>query len=113
MYRSLKPSFAMFSLQVDLEIRMQFTAPTPECQGCSLRTLMMLAAVHPGSCFSGSCSTVRSSFRGPFLEEVIRVLLFAGRIFAPAAGRSVRRSRGGHFVSCLDRQSLKLSTCEV
>ena len=71
----------------------------------------MLAAVHPGPVFpdpaprpfhpekdvSGSCRLCSAAV--------------VDQIVVPAvAGRFVRHSGWGHFVSCLDRQSLELSS---
>jgi hypothetical protein len=69
----------------------------------------MLAAVRPGPVFPDPAPPRFYPEKGVFGRY--RLYSFVvGQIVVPAAGRFVRHSVWGHFVSCLDRQSLELSS---
>ena len=69
----------------------------------------MLAAVRPGPVFPDPSPRPFHPEKGVFGRYRLcsRVV---GQIVVPAAGRFVRHSVWGHFVSCVDRQSLELSS---
>ena len=90
---------------------MQFRARHQDVGLCRSVGFMMLAAVHPDPVFRRPA--LRPFLLGKDVFGSCRLCSAVDQIVVAVARRSVRQSEWGHFVSCLDRQSLKLSIVKV
>jgi hypothetical protein len=88
-------------------------SPDTGVPGPYFRNFMMLGVGHPGPVFPRPAPVLfppEKDVSGRCLVGSVVVVQIAVPV---AAGRFVRHSGWNHFVSCLDRRSLKVSSLEV